>query len=292
MRAVTPTKTPQERRGGADISCSELIGPPLVNLLRNKYWDFIEDDASNRLWMLLGTTIHNILHSHSEHRISERELVIERHGWTIRGQFDLLDETAPFLSKSEDRGVILSDYKTTSSWSYVFKDGDEDKTAQLNIYKLMIEERLGIKVDSVQNVMLFRDWKASELLRDPQEYPERACMVVKRDFWPNAKTEAYIEGRLRAHSNPDPVCTPKERWYRGEKFAVMKEGAKRAVRVWDTEEEAAQFVEEFKVQHDGKYTVVKRDGVAGRCLRYCPCWELCPVGQVVRRGATALEEPP
>ncbi len=291
VRAVTPTKTPQERRGGADISVTELIGPPLIRKLRDQNWDLLEDDASNRLWMLFGIMCHDILHRHADGKVAEKELVITRHGWRIRGQFDLLDESPPMVMAAPDGAMVLTDYKVTSVWSMVFKDQEEDREAQLNIYRLMLIEKLGMRVDRLENQFFFRDWRANEQLRDPKEYPERSAMRVQRAIWPNEKIEQYITGRLREHSRPDPVCSPKDRCHRGDQWAVMKTGGKRAVRVWDSEEEAQKFVEEFSVQHAGQYSIEKREGVSARCLRFCPVWQICPVGQVARRGMASLEEP-
>jgi len=291
VQAVTPRQSPQQRRGGADISVTELIGPPLVRKLKDTYWDLLEDDASNRLWMLFGIMVHDILHRHSGGKHAEQELIIERHGWRIRGQFDLVDEVAPTVVESPDGVLVLTDYKVTSVWSVIFPDQEPDREAQLNLYAYQLRKLRGISPGRLENVFFFRDWRASEHQRDPDVYPERPTLRRVRPLWTDAKVEAFIDGRLTEHANPNPVCTPKDRCHKGDKFAVMQQGKKRAVRVFETAEEADRFIEEFAAQHKGAYYREDREGVSSRCLRFCPVWSVCPVGQLIRRGATAMEEP-
>jgi hypothetical protein len=47
---------------------------------------------------------------------------------------------------------------------------------------------------------------------------------------------------MKAEASEVPPCTPEERWGRPTRFAVMKQGQKRAVRVFDTREEAEAYV--------------------------------------------------
>lgn len=45
-------------KGKSDYSVTEIISPPRIQRLRRKHYDAIEQDASDMLWMLLGTALH------------------------------------------------------------------------------------------------------------------------------------------------------------------------------------------------------------------------------------------
>jgi hypothetical protein len=68
-----------------------------------------------------------------------------------------------------------------------------------------------------------------------------------------------------------PPCAPEERWDRPPKFAVMKDGLKRAVRLFDEQEAADKLVSE-----KGKgYYAECRTGGSVRCQSYCLCRRFC-----------------
>ena len=89
-----------------------------------------------------------------------------------------------------------------------------------------------------------------------------------------------------------PPCTPDERWYRGESFAIMKDGNQKATKVikvddYETREQAeqtAQFhLEEYKKDckkpaDAARYKIEVRPGNDGRCngdKRYCAVNQWC-----------------
>lgn len=55
----------------ADISISRLVMPPRIVALQESHKDQIEEDASDRVWSLLGKTIHKILEEHEPTAIVE-----------------------------------------------------------------------------------------------------------------------------------------------------------------------------------------------------------------------------
>ena len=69
-----------------------------------------------------------------------------------------------------------------------------------------------------------------------------------------------------------PQCTPEERWLRPTKYAVMKKGRKRAIKLHDNETEAHGHAETLGKDH----LVELRKGEAGRCEKYCPVALFCP----------------
>ena len=66
-------------------------------------------------------------------------------------------------------------------------------------------------------------------------------------------------------------CTPEERWADGDKWAVMKNGRKTAVRVFDTEIDAENCAGELGNSH----YVEHRPAVSRKCGKYCLCKDFC-----------------
>ena len=48
-------------KGDCDISVTQLIGPPQIRLLSEKHKDELEQDVTDRIFMLFGSAVHNIL---------------------------------------------------------------------------------------------------------------------------------------------------------------------------------------------------------------------------------------
>ena len=66
-------------------------------------------------------------------------------------------------------------------------------------------------------------------------------------------------------------CTPEERWADPEKYAVMKNGRKSAVRVFDTLIDAENCAGELGNSH----YVETRPAVSRKCGKYCLCKDFC-----------------
>jgi hypothetical protein len=75
----------------------------------------------------------------------------------------------------------------------------------------------------------------------------------------------------RLDDNDIPPCSPEERWDRPAKFAVMKTGNKRAVRLFDERGTADQLAAE---KGEGHY-VEFRQGESIRCQSFCLCCRYC-----------------
>lgn len=284
IRAVTPKRDPQTRRGGADISVTELVGPPRIKQLRDSHWDDIVEDASDLLYALYGTIGHDILSKHAAGKLSEQrlrsEFLVGSRRMIVSGQFDLVED---------DDGVrVLSDYKFASAWTYVF--GRDEWEYQLNIYRyLLVDNGLG-DVGRLQNVLLFRDWHRRDAERN-SEYPKGRAAVLNQPLWPMEKTRAYIMGRLAEHLKEMPECTDDEKMVKLEAVAVQKPGAKRALRVFEEKrdrpgaaaEDAARFMNEFTAQnpHIQLETVV-RESEPLRCKEFCSVWHWCEFGRSIR----------
>lgn len=261
--------------GDSDITTNRLISPPHLEAQLWHYRkmaerdpvlaDALAEDASDRIWSLLGQSVHTIL----ERTTSDRYVREERHfimcrGWKVSGAVDLYDKE----TKTQ------SDYKVTSAWSV--KDGFKPEwEQQLNINTEFMEMN-GHPVERLEIVAILRDWSRAESLRDPN-YPRQSVVVVPIPLWSREKRKAFILERVKLHqearakvgagnTSEVPVCTPDERWERPGKWAVKKPGGVRAVKLFDDEKEAIHFL---RYDLGGKGHVEARPGVAMRCEGYC-----------------------
>src|ERR1700744_974652 len=120
-------------KGDADFSVTELIKPPRIAALEQLYKGVLEEDASDRLWALMGKAGHEVLRRSSKDGIVEETVTVEFQGVKIKGQMDYA-----VVMKA------LWDYKFVSLWA--IKDGVKPEwDQQLNIYKWMAEQ-YGVEV--------------------------------------------------------------------------------------------------------------------------------------------------
>jgi hypothetical protein len=255
-------------KGKADFTPTQLNRPVRITVLLRKHWKDLEEDVSDRLWTLSGQVGHLIFERVAkrdpERYVAEQRLYATVNGYIIGGRVDLYD-------KQEE---TLWDYKNSSVWKFLLGDTWEWET-QLNINALCVAEGGKLPVKKIRVLVQLKDWKLRESKRR-RDYPDCPVHIVDIPIWDKARTEGYIMGRISAlqdgADNP-PVCTPDERWERGGKFAVMKQGRKSAVRLFDTSEEA-----DILASTDPKFYVEERRSEPTRCIFYCPVWKFCTFG--------------
>ena len=241
--------------GASDISVTKLIDSPQRRQLLMNHVALIEEDVSERIWSLLGQAVHHILERAGTDTMVEERLYAEVDGWTLSGQFDRLH----LASKT------LSDYKVTTTYK---AKGDDNWTRQLNVRRGLAFQN-GLIVDHLEIVAIFRDFRKSEVDRN-SEYPQQAVKVIPVSVWPLDETEAYIRERVRLHQlaqtgMADVWCSDEERWYTGDKWALVKPGGKRALRVLD--EKPDEVPEGLVLEH--------RPGIYRRCEQYCEVAKWC-----------------
>jgi hypothetical protein len=250
-------------REGCDYTVTELLQPARVVALENQHRDEITEDASDRLWMLLGSAGHSVLERSAHKGIVEERAVVEVE----------VDGKVFKVGGKLDFGVsdtTLFDYKFTSL--YAAKEGPKDDwIAQLNIYRYLAG-MYGVLFDKIQIVAIFRDWSKSKASREP-DYPQSQVKVMDLPLWSFPVTCNYIKDRIREHEAAKttlPLCTPEETWERPAVWAVKKRGNKRAVKLYDNQAEAERHADvqpELEVEH--------RPGERPRCESYCRCAPFC-----------------
>lgn len=255
--------------GDADISVTGLIAPVQQTILRQKYADELEIDVCDQIYALLGKSVHTILEKADDGSLVEKRFDISIDGFKLTGQVDRI---------SEDR--ILSDWKVMSVWEAIYGLSNE-KTEQLNCYTYLARKH-GFDIESLEIVGIFRDWQMSKAKYDAK-YPQKQVQRFPIALWTIEDQEAFIEGKLKIYKRAlegDVVpCSPEDRWQKEEKWAVMKEGRKTAVKLYDNESDAYRHV---AIQADKKFFVEHRPGENQRCNSYCIVNKVCPQYQRMR----------
>jgi hypothetical protein len=223
--------------------------------------------VSDRIWTLFGQVTHSIIERAATDELVEKRLFMTVNGKTVSGQIDLF------------KGDTLWDWKTTSIYSG--KDGPKEEWIQQgNINRLLCAEN-GIEVKRIQYVALYRDWSKMASERKGEDYPQSQVEVFNLSLWPLEKTRQFVSDRIAAHEAAKvelPLCTDEERWAKPERWALMKKGQKRAVKLYDTETEAESAraklddkpgVEAGEIISSKQHRLEHRPGEQTRCLYYC-----------------------
>jgi hypothetical protein len=264
-------------------SVTTILNPIRQVILKRRYNDKIEQDCSELIWALFGTSFHAILEKAKEEDTQFKEEYLkqdlnvicdELKGYILSGKADLIDVATK----------TIIDYKTTSTFKVLKKDF-EDYRLQLLIYAWLFKQ-LGFEINKGEIVALLRDWQKSKAKFD-KDYPQ--FQVQKIQFKFTEKDFEFIEDfikerfiELKKYENivdeELPICTDEERWREPTKYAVKKKANVKASKLHDTLEEAQKHLEnlENKEECKGQYEIEVREGTDKRCLEYCSCCEFCP----------------
>lgn len=259
---------PHSKEGA--VSATELLRGTKQNILTRRHWDELEDDVSNRVWALLGTSVHKLLEEKNPNYFTEEHFECKVGSKTVTGNVDLYDM----------EGKTVTDYKTASVWKVRFADFSDWKRQGL-VYAWLLKHE-GLEVKRCRFIAMLRDWSKGEASRNP-EYPksqiyEYAFDVTEDDL---RKIEIFINDKVlqlidNENKDDDEIapCTGDERWETGSKWKVKKEGRKTAVKVCSTEDEALNYIaDNFK--NDKSYFVEEVKGESKRCEGYCLCNKFC-----------------
>ena len=258
-----------------DISATGLIQPPRIRQLNSRYRGEITADVADRMWVLFGQMFHYVLEkANTENAIVEKRLSTTINGWKVTGQADLYEDE------------ILYDYKFTTIWSYVYGLKSEWES-QVNIYSELFRQHYPVK--ALKIIMGLRDWNKRKA--NGPDYPDSQIVMVDVPLWLPEDAHEYMTERVTLHQEAEglkdedlPLCSPNERWYRGDTFAVMKATQKRAKRVLDTEEDAEKWIDNLPEKKREGLRVEKRIGENVRCLDYCDCSKFCSFGKQLKGG--------
>jgi hypothetical protein len=263
--AVSRLYPPQRNR----FSVTALIGSPQQRMLQMVFWDKLQEDASDRLWLLLGSSVHYILEKGvGDHELAEEKIVISYRKHDIVGKADLLDAKH-----------IIIDFKVTSVWSFILGN-KQDWTTQLNLYAWLYR-KAGYKVKGLKVAAILRDWSRGKIY--DKDYPNCPFQQVVLPLWSNDRVEKYIDHRLKLHVKAEkegiiPFCTPEERWAKDDVWAVKKVGNKRALPggVCNSETDADTFIAaRLEKEPKIKLEIDFRPGEKTKCANYCRVAAFC-----------------
>ena len=146
----------------------------------------------------------------------------------------------------------------------------------------------GLAVNKCRFVALLKDHSKTKAKND-REYPQSPVFVYEFDVKPDdlAATErritnkvAEIEAAYKLADDEIAECSAAERWADGEKWAVMKNGRKSAVKLFDSEADADAFAGEMGNSH----YVEHRPAVSRKCADYCQCKDFCNFYKAIKEA--------
>ena len=257
-------------KGASQYSVTELMSPPKIRRLREQYDGEMEIDVTKMIASQLGTFMHGKLEAKEvEGYTNEERIFTEVDGVVISGAIDLQQQV--------EGGVVIIDYKFVKAWSV--KQGKDDWTTQLNIYKWLVESVKRVPVKGLQICAIIKDYSAHDT---SEGYPEAEAVMIDIPMWDSVTTEAYVRKRLEMHRNAKvnhefgeelQACTNEERWMSETVFAVKREGRKSAIRLFKTIEEATELAEKEKGYVETRQGEPKRCtgdfcGVSKWCKQY------------------------
>lgn len=260
-RAVTRFEQ-RYSKGGARFSVTELLKPPRARVLIEENQDRIEEDVADRIWALMGQIGHAILADDGEG--THRRFFGRVAGQTVSGEADLILSTFGHYSE-------LVDYKFCSVWTS--RQGAKPEwTQQCNMLRYLAhgDATCPAQILKAKIVAIYRDWSKPKASRE-QDYPQSQVEVFPIELWPSEQTHDFIVERIGLHLAAEqelPLCTDEERWKDPPKWALMKRGSKRAIKLFEEERQA-----EAAAGHG--YYVEERRGEPKRCLHYCLAAPFC-----------------
>jgi hypothetical protein len=244
--------------------------------LKIQHFKEIEEDASDRLWALLGQSVDKILTENAKCAITQHKIEIPIGGITVVAKLDIY---YPETKRVED-------WKVTSCWSFVLGEKLEWER-QLNCYAWALR-KTGFSVDGLVINAILRDWQKSKTI--DKDYPRIPFVSKEIPLWSFDQQEQYIKDQLELHKiSPEIECDNESKWVKPTTYAVMKKGRKTALRVlggfnqaqdwceqnslgkWITEEETGYGA----FQYANGISLVERKGEPTRCLHYCPVRHFC-----------------
>jgi hypothetical protein len=238
-------------------SATEILKSTREIILTRQHWDDIEQDVSDLIWQIFGTAVHKLASDNDDTGNAEIRLYSDVDDTTLSGQYDLYDADT----------FTLIDYKTASVWKVIY--GDFDDWRRQGLIYAWLNARNGQHVERVRFHAFLKDWSSADA-KYKADYPQLA--VYTYEFTVGAldivEIDEYIRNKINAITavyDELPLCTEKERWNTGTKYAAMKNGRKTAVRVADNRDDVVGL---------GDY-IEERPGVDKKCDNYCLAAPYC-----------------
>jgi len=289
-----------------DISVTQLIDSPQIRILKKTH--DIEEDVSDRIWMLFGTAVHYVVEmgeitSREARQLLEAAEVLVKYEQTKAAEwmYEFINKTFPehknkdiltevtlshtingmMFSGTFDRFTIstglLDDYKTTGVYAYMNAEARKKWDAQLNVYAFLLREN-GYEVNAAQITAIFKDFSPSKLFSSG--YPKKPIATFPVKLYEHKLIKEFLTRRVKLHKDAQmgnvAECTSKEMWQTSDTFAVTTPTRTRAIKVFPTEALAKAFMLGDGAKYGDKAYVEKRPGERKRCDQYCSVSKVCP----------------
>ena len=249
-------------------SATTILHGACETILQERHYDEIEVDASDSIWAVFGSAVHSIFEKQNTGTEKESFYSFPVSHSKVTGRVDSYD---PQIQ-------TLHDFKTASVWKIQFADFD-DWYKQGMIYAWLMKKN-GVEVKRCEFIALLKDHSKSKAKVDPN-YPQLPTYIYRFDVTETglAEIEKFIFDKVAELEKAElladeelPPCTKEERWQGEDKFAVMKEGRKTAIKLFDSKEEA----EKNMASLGGTY-IEERTAEPKKCVDgYCVCRNYCP----------------
>ena len=236
-------------------------------ILQERHWDEFTVDAADSVWATFGTAVHTIMEKYEDGNFHEEKFDIAVSNSRVTGVVDSYDM---------ERGII-NDWKTASVYK-IMKGDFLDWYKQGMTYAWLLRQN-GLDVRRCRFIALLKDHSMTKAETD-NTYPQSPVFTYEFEVTPEeleqageritAKVKDIEAAELLGDDDIEP-CTAEERWADGDKWAVMKNGRKTAIRVFDTEIDAENCAGELGNSH----YVEHRPAVSRKCGKYCLCKDFC-----------------
>ena len=245
-------------------------------ILTDRHFDEITVDAADSVWAVWGTAVHALLESQPDNNFHEESFKVPVSNSFVTGQVDSYDM---------ENGVI-NDWKTASVWKVQFNDF-KDWRAQGLTYAWLLQQS-GLEVKKCRFVALLKDHSKTKAKTD-SSYPQSPVFIYEFDVTAADLEETAarilakvqeIESAYKLDDDAIEPCSAEERWADGEKWAVMKNGRKTAVKVFDNQLDADAMAGEM----GNAYYVEHRPAISRKCGDYCKCKEFCNFYKAMNKG--------
>ena len=245
-------------------------------VLSDRHFDEIEVDAADSVWAVWGTAVHALLESQPDNNFHEEYFKVPVSNSFVTGQVDSYDM---------ENGVI-NDWKTASVWKVQFNDFSDWRRQGLTYAWLL--QQSGLEVKKCRFVALLKDHSKTKAKND-SSYPQSPVFIYEFDVTAADMEETAarilakvqeIESAYKLDDDAIEPCSAEERWADGEKWAVMKNGRKTAIKLFDNSADADAMAGEM----GNAYYVEHRPAISRKCGEYCNCKDFCNFYKAMNKG--------
>ena len=236
-------------------------------ILSDRHFDEITVDAADSVWAVWGTAVHALLESQPDNNFHEEYFKVPVSNSFVTGQVDSYDM----------ENATIFDWKTASVWKVQFNDFSDWRQQGLTYAWLL--QQSGLEVKKCRFVALLKDHSKTKAKND-SSYPQSPVFIYEFEVTAADMEETAariltkvqeIESAYKLDDDAIEPCSAEERWADGEKWAVMKNGRKTAVKVLDNQLDADAMAGEM----GNAYYVEHRPAISRKCGEYCKCKDFC-----------------